>query len=62
MKYLYKITYLETHANNLSEELCMFIPAYNVQDVITTVEHKHKVSNAYGVPILEVMIDKELDE
>ena len=59
-RYLYKITYLEPYATNLSEELCKFIPAYNVQDVITTVGYKHKVGNAYGVPILEVKIDKEL--
>ena len=60
MKYMYLIKYLEPYAKNKSEELYRFIPANNVQDALLTAGYKHKVGNAYGVPVLEVTIDKEL--
>ena len=61
MKYLYKIKY-QGHKDKPGVPTYRFITAHTVHEALIIVGYEHGVGLTYGVPILEVMIDKELDE
>ena len=61
MKYLYKIKY-KGHKDKPKEYTYRFITAHTVHEALIIVGYEHGVGLPYGVPILEVMIDKELKD
>ena len=61
MKYLYKIKY-QGHKDKPGDHTYRFIAAHTVHEALIIVGYEHGVGLTYGVPILEVMIDKELKD
>jgi len=61
MKYLYKIKY-QGHKDKPGVHTYRFITAHTVHEALIIVGYEHGVGLPYGVPILEVMIDKELKD
>ena len=61
MKYLYKIKY-QGHKDKPGDHTYRFIAAHTVHEALIIVGYEHGVGLTYGVPVLEVMIDKELNE
>ena len=60
MKYLYKIKY-QGHKDKPGDHTYRFITAQTVHEALIRVGYEHGVGLTYGVPVLEVKIDKELD-
>ena len=61
VKYLYKIKY-QGHKDKPGDHTYRFIAAHTVHEALIIVGYEHGVGLTYGVPVLEVMIDKELKD
>ena len=59
MKYLYRIAF-QGHRDKLGVHTFRFIAAHSVHEVLIIAGYEYKIGAAYGVPVLEVKIDKEL--
>ena len=61
MKYLYRIAF-QGRRDKLGVHTFRFIPAYSVHEVLIIAGYEYKIGVAYGVPVLEVKIDKDIKD